>query len=79
MQFKKIFIYVPVCLCMVIMCVCAQRSQKRVLDPLELHLQVVVSHTMWVLGTELGSSTVSSLASSLVHKKYNHLLYTCCH
>lgn len=78
MQFKKIFIYVPVCLCMSL-CVCAQRSQKRVLDPLELHLWVVVSHTIWVLGTELRSSTVSSLAISLVYKKYNHLLFTCCH
>lgn len=32
------------------------RSQKRVSDPYELKLQVVVSHTVWLLGTGLGSS-----------------------
>ena len=34
----------------------ACRIQERVLDPLELELQAVVSHLMWVLRTELGSS-----------------------
>ena len=32
-------------------------GQKRVLDILELQLQVVVSHLMWVLETKLRSST----------------------
>lgn len=29
------------------------RGQKGALDPLELELQVVRSHLMWVLGTKL--------------------------
>lgn len=33
---------------------CARRCQKRMLDPLELVVQVVVSYQM-VLGTELGT------------------------
>ena len=32
------------------------RSQKKISEPLELELQVVVSHPVWVLGTKLGSS-----------------------
>lgn len=32
------------------------RGQKRALDPLELEIEVVASSTMWLLGTELGSS-----------------------
>lgn len=31
-------------------------GQKRPSDPLELELQVAVSHLVWVLGTKLGSS-----------------------
>lgn len=34
----------------------AQGGQKNVLDPLELELQATVSCSMWLLGTELGSS-----------------------
>lgn len=33
----------------------AYQGQKRVLDPLELELQAVMSCPVWVLGTELGS------------------------
>lgn len=33
----------------------AQGGQKRELEPLELGLQVIVSHLMWVLATQLGS------------------------
>lgn len=33
-------------------CVCVCCLQKRVLGSLELELQVAVSHTMWVQGTE---------------------------
>lgn len=34
----------------------AEGGQKRELDPLELDLQEVVGHTLWVLGIESGSS-----------------------
>lgn len=34
----------------------AHRIQKRVLDPLELELQAVVSHVTWVQGTKLRAS-----------------------
>ena len=37
-------------------CVGAHGDQKRVLDPLELEFQVVVSCLMWVLGTKPRSS-----------------------
>jgi hypothetical protein len=33
-----------------------QRRLKRVLDAMVLKLQVVVSHLVWVVGTESGSS-----------------------
>jgi hypothetical protein len=51
------------------------RSQKRVLDPLELELQVVVSHPKWKLESELGSSAraVSALDSyhfSIYHESF---------
>lgn len=47
-----------VCVCVLI---CAYecsacRVWKRMSDLLELELQAVVSHSIWVLGTELGSS-----------------------
>lgn len=35
------------------LCIGAQGSQKRVSDPPELELHMVVSHLMWVVGTEL--------------------------
>lgn len=38
------------------MCVGAHRGQKKVVYPLQLELQVAVSHPKWVLGLELGSS-----------------------
>lgn len=34
----------------------AHKSQKMSLDPLELEFQIVVSHLVWLLGTELRSS-----------------------
>jgi hypothetical protein len=47
------------CVCMCV-CVCGRcvgtcGDQKRVLDLLELELQVVMNHPIWVLGTKLGS------------------------
>lgn len=40
------------------------RSQKQVLDPLELELGVVGSHPAWELGSEHGLSTVVVCALS---------------
>lgn len=37
------------------MCMSVFKCQKRVADSLELKLQVVGSHPVWVLETELGS------------------------
>lgn len=42
-----------------------QGGQKRVPDPLELRIKAVVSHLMWVLGTELTSFRIA--ASGLYH------------
>ena len=39
---------------------CVQVLEHRSLDPLELELQLVVSHLMWMLGTELRSSGKTS-------------------
>lgn len=39
--------------CVNICCLCVQGRQNRVLDVLELELQVVVSNSIWVLGIEL--------------------------
>lgn len=55
-------------ICFVFMCVCvfayvhvgAHRSEKKVLGPLELELQVALSYVLWVLRTELGSSARAS-------------------
>lgn len=49
MLFMRLYLYTPY------ECRCLQRS-VRTLDPLELELQLVVSHLLWVLGTKLGSS-----------------------
>lgn len=38
------------------MCANACRGQNRVLNPLELELQAIICHLMWVLGTKLQSS-----------------------
>lgn len=76
-NFKRL-IYTPVCLCEYVMCGCLERPKESA-GSLELHLRVVVSHTMSVLETELRSSAISSLAISLVHKKYSSLLHTFCH
>lgn len=32
----------------------AGSHESQVLEPVELELQVIVSHVMWMLGTELG-------------------------
>lgn len=58
----KIYFYLGICLCVCVGCVyicecSAHGEQKRTFDPVELELQVVVSHPMWVLGTRLGSSS----------------------
>ena len=58
-----VFLCVCVCVC-VCMCACVHvyigadthRALKRAPDSLELELQVVVSHLMWVLGMESRSS-----------------------
>lgn len=60
--FKYLFIYFkidvyacgPMCIYVHHIHVGAQRSQKRILEPMELKSQVVVAD-MWVLGTELWS------------------------
>lgn len=41
-----------------------QRWEERALDPLELELQAVGSCLVWILGTELGSSTRSARPSN---------------
>lgn len=55
-MFLKIHFYLRICMCSCMSkchtCVGALRSQKRVLDSLNLELQV----TLWVLGGELGPS-----------------------
>lgn len=68
------------CVCMN-MCAHAHKGQKRVLQPLGLEFQVIVSCQNWVLATELWSSTachpravsVSSYVVVLVniHSKHN--------
>lgn len=40
-------------------------EQKKVLNPLELELHMVVGHLMWLLGTKLGCS--ARKASALNH------------
>lgn len=54
------------CFCMLVchMCVGAHGSQKRVHDPLELQLQVGLSHWIWLLRTKFESST---RAASILH------------
>lgn len=42
------------------MCASAYGSQKRVSDSLELELQEVVGHRLWVLGIELWSARAAS-------------------
>lgn len=43
------------CVCVPHVCRYPQKSEI-VSDPPQLELQVTISHLMWVLGTELGSS-----------------------
>lgn len=57
------------CLILLFVCVCAcmvddHGGQKRALDTVELTMQVVVSQTMWMLGTALRSSTRAVCAFS---------------
>lgn len=62
------------------MCVCvpvlvhihAHRDQKRVLDPLELELQVVVNHPKWKLESEPGSSARAVSALDTYHVSIYH-------
>lgn len=46
-------------------CVMCYEGQKRVPDLLELELQTVVSHPVWVLGTELRSSVRAAIVLNL--------------
>lgn len=47
---------VPECMCVHYMQPGGRGGQRRVLTPLDLELQAVVSSLVWALGTELGSS-----------------------
>lgn len=49
--------HVCVCLCLRGDAVGIHRSQKRVLDHLELEIQVVGRHTTWILESEFLAST----------------------
>jgi hypothetical protein len=44
-------------MCVCYMCASAQGGQKKVLDPLDLDLQVAVGSLLWVLGTGVQFST----------------------
>lgn len=80
---KRLFLLMCVCVCMCVhmcmymcMCMCdnACGSQKRVLDPLELELQEVVSHRLWVLGeqqVQLSSPLQKFLKSQVLMFKTN--------
>lgn len=85
--FHYFFIYMHVYLCES-MCTCKRRylkSQKRVLEPLKLEWQMVVSYTTWLLETTLGSSVNSASAPNyqatlrplwvpFTSKNFSHLL-----
>lgn len=43
----------------------AHKGQKRLLDPLELELQAVVSHAIWMLGLDLNSLQCVLLTTEL--------------
>ena len=49
----KVSVYEFVCMHMYVV---VYGGQKKVLESLELELQVIVSHLMWVLGTKFQSS-----------------------
>lgn len=51
----SVYVCLHICLCIMYM-PCACEVQKRILDPLKLELQKLVSHPMWVLGIVPGSS-----------------------
>lgn len=67
---------IEVCVCVPVLAhTSAQRGQNRVLGPLALELQVVVSHPKWKLESELGSlaRAVSALHSyyfSIYHERF---------
>jgi hypothetical protein len=50
-------------------------NARRVSDPLELELQMVMSHLTWLLGTELTSSRRTSKLSSLLSYFISPLLF----
>ena len=57
--FFKVYGYVRVwfiCLCIYVHACGTYRGQKRISDPLELELQVVMSCLIWVQGTEIKPS-----------------------
>lgn len=53
---------------------CLWRPEEGMLDLLGLQLQVAVSHLMWVLGTEFGSSARATTLSQLLSLPSNPLL-----
>lgn len=65
--FFSIFIYVCLCACMDMhhTCVSAHRCQKRESDPVELHLEIVLSHRLRALETGLESSGLAKGALNL--------------
>jgi hypothetical protein len=67
------------CFCVSVCHVCtgAHRGQKRPSNPLELGLQALVSHPVWVLGSELGSSVraIYALTHEPSLQPHVHLLH----
>lgn len=67
-----LFLFVCTCVCLCSLCdVCVGGTfsdQKKVLDPLELELQVIVSCLTWALGTKLGPSGRTASALILTTK-----------
>lgn len=57
-------------------CVVAFRRQKEGMDLLELDLQVIASHQMWVLGAELRSLQAFLTVSHLFCLSYPRFLST---
>ena len=79
LYFVCVCVCMDVCVCMLVYVTCVQvptEAREEELDPLDLKLQVVVSHPMWVLGTELGSS--GRAASSINHHAISYPLTFFC-
>lgn len=66
-HFICIFVFIFACMCMSVPHVCAVsscRGQKRILEPLGLEWQIVVSPHLWVLGIKAGFSAGETSAVS---------------